>query len=228
MGFDITFHPVSKDEIDYYVFSVADNPELAELRVSELTDDPDEQDYIMDAYYSNFSMWIDEIKELSKQDNAPHFASRFGFATAGIIGYIRPFWYSRGQAISFLARKSENVKTLIIPLTQIARGSVKDLPDSSNGIISQNYMSSGFIDNIDKLEELLDSLSQPKGWKKIYQGNWRQGESLLEELFFEDGVTALHNVIEYARINKLGLMEAADIYGPSGSGTKDENCQTPL
>lgn len=39
MGYDVTFHPVSARELQYFVFDVLDDPTLLTARMAEVTDD---------------------------------------------------------------------------------------------------------------------------------------------------------------------------------------------
>ena len=221
MGFDITFHPTGLEEIQYYLFDVIENHAIAKSRVSELTSDSEVREYLLINFYSKFDEWFEEI--LKEGHSSPLFSGRFAFLAAQISGFLHPFWYARGQALSFLAEASEEVKHLIKPLTKITDGKLKGLSDISNGLITENYKASGFISDLDALLKILDELCYPKNWQILSEVDFYDSNTLISKYFDEEGIDSLNKAIKYAQSRKLGLMEGADVCGPFGCYTKYEN-----
>jgi hypothetical protein len=113
MGFDITFHPVSRDDLQRFVFDVFNEPSLAESRATELSADPNAQSQILELY-GQFPQWA--------ADGEAPFEATFAVACAAVAGWRHPYWYARGQALSFLATEEEAIGALLTPLPTIAQG----------------------------------------------------------------------------------------------------------
>ncbi len=207
MGYDITFHPISKADLDRYLFQVADDPNLADARAKELAGkNADDFQMIMEFYYENFPEWLAETTEQEKQ-GLPAFAARFVRTAAALAGFKYPYWYCRGSALSFVATEEPSLRALITPVSRFASGTLKNMGDSSEGLITENFSASGFIGDIAALRRELSKLTKA-----------------MSEVFDAEGRWALDNAMNYAEKHGLGLIEAADVYVPmEGGGSKYEN-----
>ena len=199
MGYDVTFHPVSRAELQRFVFDVVGDPALASVRATELAPDPDKREVALDVY-EQMSAW-------NGQD-VP-FNATYGVVAAIVAGFLHPYWYVRGQAVSFLAQQDPSVHELLVPLPRIAEGAVGSLKDPSCGLITDNYTASGLLENLDeflvRFQKHLRPQSKLAFWKK---------PPLALELFSEDGIQALEYAVRYAQAKRLGLMEATDVVVP--------------
>jgi hypothetical protein len=206
MGFDITFHPVSKADLDRYIFAVADNPRLAEERARELATTEDDFKMIMEFYYEEFPKWLHDVPQ-QEREGAPAFAATFVRAAAALAGFKYPYWYCRGSALTFLAEDDSRLLPLFTPLGRLTDGVLSRIGDSSNGLIAENYSTSGFIGDVVALRKVLSGSSD-----------------VIDNHFDDEGRWALDNALAYAKKHGLGLVEAADIYVPmEGGGSKYEN-----
>jgi len=189
MGYDVTFHPVSRNQLKHFVFDVFNDASVAESRAAELSNDPEAQEQIV-GLYGQFPEWEED-------DEAP-FEATFAVAAAAIAGWLHPYWYARGQALSFMAFEHPEVAECFTPLPRLATGRFASLPDDSDGFLGENFTASGFIspDKFDTLTRLVKELAAPK-------------------FFAQDGLESLHAALGYARAKGLGLLEATDIVVPS-------------
>jgi hypothetical protein len=206
MGYDITFHPISKEDLERYLFQVADTPSISDARARELAANDDDYQMIMDFYYRNFPEWLVEAAAQEKQ-GIPAFSSRFVRTAAALAGFKHPYWYCRGSALSFVVEREASLHALITPVNRIASGVLAGIGDCSEGLITENFSAGGFIADIGALRQELSRHSKS-----------------VDKVFDSEGHWALENAMNYAEQHRLGLIEAADVYVPAeGGGSKYEN-----
>jgi hypothetical protein len=199
MGFDVTFHPVSPADLQRYCFDVASDPELARVRVAEIAASQGKQRDLFDGVLSRLPEFVEEQRQ-----GASQFGSTVAMAAAAVAGYIHPFWYARGCALSFVCDKRPEVARLITPLPELAAGPIAELSDETGGLLSSNYTAGGVV-----LPEALPKLAE-----LVEEGAF--------ESFDEDCLDSLRRAIAYARERGLGLMEATDLVVPfSGEAYTD-------
>lgn len=210
MGFDITFHPVTREELKTFVFDVIEKPSLAEERALMISKDEDKQESIKNIY-----MRLEEFRD-ELLNGECGFGETYGFAVAAIAGYIHPYWYSRQGCISFICmEESENKNMfnkllnnskrtfngLLESLVELSPNTFKEIEDEGDGLIIGNYCGGGYIDN-SKLSYLKDLIEDP-----TY-------ENLVSIIMNEDNLKALKHAINYALLHNTGILEASDIVVP--------------
>lgn len=197
MGYDITFHPVSEKELRYYFFDVVENHDLAEVRAHELAKSEYDYEWLL-GIYNNFPDWLHSQEEIEPT---------FAYAAAAVAGFIHPYWYLRGQALTFLDTKHPIV-SLFVPLTELGGPKLASLGPEAT-IISRNYSASGYLPH-NRLDELQQLLSE--------------SDVEVSEIFSERGKESLQVTIKYAKENGLGFIEASDICTIDGeSATYEPN-----
>jgi len=199
MGYDITFHPIKKEELNRFVFDVIKDGTLAESRAVEITKNADKQKEIIEIY-KRFPGFIKDI-----QAEEADFENTIGFASAAIAGYLHPYWYSRDLSISFsMEEKHKTAKEFLGFLESLAsldRDLFSDIEDSSDGILTgSNYAGSGFID-FSKISDLKFLLTEKKYSEFI-------------DVYFGDYKNALLNAVDYCEEFECGILEATDIVVP--------------
>jgi hypothetical protein len=212
MGYDITFHPFSVDELKYYVFDVAKDPGIAVKRVTEITSNPQKQEIIMEDIYSRFESFFTGVLR-----NEEKYAKTFAFAAAAIAGYLHPFWYSRGCSISFLVSEEYDYQHQVIGYEKVFSKYIKSTmeikpdvfegcTDENSGLILENY-SGGSYFYADELEMLWNDMTHEKN------------QEIVSRVFDESGLEAIGHAINYCRKNNIGFMEATDVVIPITSTT---------
>src|SRR3990172_9123968 len=141
MGFDITFHPLSLEDAQYFVFDVLDEPRLAHERLAALTRVPEKQQ-IARAAYETLLNWRDPR---DWTERGPNFGRTVAFIIAAVAGFLRPYWYSRSGAVSFHAYRDPRVSSLFCSWTKLGRGHVACMPDDSGGLLLTSYHGSGYV-----------------------------------------------------------------------------------
>ncbi|HEY2585972.1 MAG TPA: hypothetical protein VGI81_09445 [Tepidisphaeraceae bacterium] len=198
MGFDVTFHPIGGAELQRFLFDVIADGSLAEHRAAELAKTPKERDTVLKLYRA-FPNWIAE--------KAP-VGSSFAFAAAIVAGFLHPYWYARGTALTFLAEGCvPELADVFVPLGRVAPGVLADAPDRHRGMIWGNDSASGLIpaDRITSVRHLLESLADRPG---------RGSLSLLETIVDEDALESLRAALQYCAAHNLGMIEASDVVVP--------------
>lgn len=198
MGFDVTFHPIGRDQLDHYFFDVLADPALGRERSREISADPERQAVVLQLYraFPRFRAMNQPV------------GSSFAFGAAILAGFLHPFWYARGQGFSMLPRsRVPEAAGLFVPIGQITASKLTGLPDPSHGLIRGNTSASGFMPphKVAEAEALLGSLAERVG---------DDGRPLLEAFFDEDGLGSLHAALRYCREHDLGMFEASDVVVP--------------
>lgn len=197
MGYDVTFHPVSLNDIRRYVFDVIEQPDLADSRASDITSDGAKRRHV-ERVYEELADWV---RQLSEGKSLP-LNETVARAAAQVAGFIHPYWYSRNAAISML--EDDAVLDLFAPLSKLP-GAPECLsaaePDAHIGL---NYTASGVITNVDRLERELMRLGLDD----------KNGSPTLFQVFDGERLASLREAIAYCKQHDLALMEAADVVVP--------------
>jgi len=213
MGYDITFHPIGMDELQHFFFDVVDDASKAKSRAKEISKDPKRQQVVLKLYQA-FPIFI--------QTKMPIGAS-FCFGAAVIAGFLHPYWYARGHALTFLAENHlPEFAKLFVPLGQVGKSSLSEMADKSRGLIRGNESASGVIPpaRIAKAQNLLESMAHLRG---------TAGLPLLETALDADSLDSLRAALAYCRAKKLGMIEASDVVVPLTNQcmTDDKNLRAP-
>ena len=206
MGYDVTFHPVSVDDLRHYVFDVIEQPGLSAARASEIAPDPEKRRGI-DAAYEQLAEWAQQLGE--GQSLAMN--ETIAYATAQIAGFLHPYWYARNAAISML--DDEAVLELFVPLAKLPGAPTCLSTAATSAHIGLNYSASGVITDLDKLERNLRRLGLDGDPPKLFT------------VFDGSTLASLRETIAYCRKHDLALIEAADIVVPitGDAGTDPEH-----
>ena len=234
MGFDITLHPISVEEIRRFVFDPLEDRSLVENRVCELTKDEEKIDFIKENYEFTFNNCIKNCKVD---------CNKLSVLAAKVSSFLHPYWYSRNLALSFLIQ-DEICKPVIRPLSvSIENGDLKQRLIQPKLLIEENYSSSGFIlpeDTLDLSDNLIDSIKQQAEILKektlAFQNKNKSFLSYLNIQFserktsthpFEQPLKKITDLLEddqtlwgicqalaYCKTHNLGLIESSDLVVP--------------
>lgn len=197
MGYDITFHSISKNELQRYVFDVLEDPSCAENRSKEISSAPEKCAKIFQTYYSDHLIkWFGE-EQARRDDISPSFA----LVTAVIAGYLHPYHYSRNFALMLLSERFPEVKGLFTSLTKVQGSPLADYSDPNDGLISHNYAASGIVEHPSRVLDFIE-----------------RNESELLMDYGEEEVKALKSCLNYCVERDLYFLEAAEVVFPLGGG----------
>jgi hypothetical protein len=214
IGFDVTFHPIATEELHYFFFDVIADSALAKPRSSQVSTDPKRQ-AVVNKLYKAFPHWLAAREQVG---------SSFAFGAAIIAGFLHPFWYARGQGLSFLLRRSVlESPELFVPLGRIVQSRLTDLPDTSCGLIRANESASGYIppDRILLAQNLLNSLATRTD---------DDGRTILDLAFDSDGLKSVRAALHFCAEKNLGMIEASDVVVPISNDcfTDQANMRAPF
>ena len=197
MGYDVTFHPFSRVDFDYFVDRVLLNPVEYSEQVQRIHDDTGEREYVARELYGKWAEFNERIL------NGEDFGNTLGFSITGILGYLKPYWYSRGGMLSRLITH-EAFSPCTGDLTKIASQANRALCSRNEAVITGNYSSGCYIP-FEQMRILRSRLED------------EQHAPLIEEAIGEMNIAALKSCVEYCMQNELDLLESSDLYSP-GSG----------
>jgi len=199
MGLDVTFHPVSVEDLQRFLFDVFEAPAVAS-RLPELTPNAALRELII-AEYAKFERW--------QEEDAPLEAT-YAMLAATLAGARHPYWYSRGDSLSGLASEDPGIDSLFVPFTKLAHGPFRDLPNPSAGRITENYTAS----------DIVPAQALPQ-----FAARLSDLADVLRETWDDENLASLHATVRYAREKGLGLMEVGDLVVPivNEYGTEPEN-----
>lgn len=205
MGYDITFHPVSLDDIHRYVFDVIEQPDLAQARASDITSDPGKCREI-ERVYEQLTDWVGQ---LSDGKSLP-LNETIGYATAQIAGFLHPYWYARNAAISSL--DDDAVLSLFTPLTKLAGAPACLDSMEPSTYIGLNYTASGVVTDVDRLERNLERLGLDD----------KNDPPALFVVFHDAALASLREAMAYCKQHNLALIEAAEIVVPIADAARTD------
>jgi len=195
MCFDVTFHPISPEDITFFVEDVVLDPTFAPSRIERLDLEPAFKDAIRNAYG-----FIADFRK-SVESGESDFAHTFSFMTAIVAGFLHPYWYSRGCAVSFLPDVDPTIGPILeSPLVVMPR-LARQMSDPSNGRITTNFISGAYVSQ-SNVVALKSYFADPKNGDHIAR------------IFSDNGRDSLLEAIEYATEHRLGLLEASDVIVP--------------
>lgn len=195
MSFDITFHPISKEELQGFFLAVLAQPNRAGEKAANITTDPEKESRLLGIYEECGDVFADV-----KKGSEPF--STLVLGAAAIAGFLHPYWYARGSAISFLIDEDERFEPLTRSLFEMFPRAFAGLKDDSEGMILDNYSGGGYVPN-GNLPALKSMLLDD------------EYEDAVATVFAEESFEALLEAIEYALDHGTGLLEVADLVVPS-------------
>ncbi len=198
MGYDVTYHSISNQELEYYVFDVLRTPELAQSRAEEITEDPVRQEELCTLYSNALLFWYQNNRD---SDDNPidhtNFNATYNLGVAALSGYLHPYWYSRDGALTFFAGDNAEVFDFFSGYSTLEDSPLSHYDELGNHLFTTNYTASGMARDIPRLKRWVDEHKE-----KLLQG------------FEKDGFESLQLAIEYCEKNDLFLIEACDIVVP--------------
>lgn len=195
MGYDVTFHPFNRKEFSYFIDQVVAMPTDYATQVQHLHGDPEEHDYISNNLYF---YWEEHIGKIAQGSD---FESTLGFGIAGILGYLHPYWYSRGGLLSNLVQQAP-FSAFTGRLANLASEATKAIFEKNSGLIVGNYSSGCYIP-YESISDLIAALNDPAN------STW------VDEQIGDYNIESLRQCLAYCAQYQLDLFECTDLYVPS-------------
>ncbi|TPN85194.1 hypothetical protein [Aquimarina algicola] len=201
MGWDISYHPISEEQINTWYFDVLHDPNL----IDELSIKYKIEDFYKEKYKETINVG-------SETKNDDIFDKSHGYYIAVVQGFFQKFFYTRGAALSF----SENLSlqkyfkkwSEIVPNEKLTQ-------NVTNQII-ENYCSGVYIPN-HKVVELIND----------YKNNPEIREEL-DTLFSHNRITIFLKALAFAKDHNLGILEATEVIEPNPMDLNKSSCYSNL
>src|SRR5262245_38924448 len=198
MGFDVTFHPVRLD---------VEGKVIRDLLLSKTT--PKKVAKALPNCKDDLPQMVEEnLANLVKNETNEYLACFASYNTAMLAGYLRPYWYARGQAISFYLEQHRDQTNVFTSFLKWLGEPFSNRADPTNGLIFDNWSGSGVITSP---SEFLEWFSRQN----------------FGELFDEEGLEAVRQCANCCIARGWHMLEATDVYGPSGFCTNPDNVRPP-
>ena len=213
MGYDITYHPLSEEDLRSYVINVVANPVPETYRplLSELTTEGEDQEFIESGIYSRFPEFKRKI--LNGKGNAK---STTGFAAAALAGYLHPYWYCRNGALSYLCENEAEFASFMKKDWGEIPENLRLYFEEAFTPFNDHYQAGVYIP-ADKIKAL-----------KLAIEDSMYNEAVSEHIGYRN-YDCLLSAISYCEEHEVGLLEATDIFVPiSGeTSTFHDNLRAP-
>lgn len=113
MGYDVSFHPISPEEMrEWYFTPLTWIQQGQEKKVLTLAAQYGVEDFYAEKY-------LDTLRVGAGTESGELFDKSHGFYIAVIQGFFRDYYYTRGSAISFLAEEKPEYARYFTPWAQV-------------------------------------------------------------------------------------------------------------
>ncbi len=201
MGWDISYHPISENQINKWYFEVLENESLVEELANKIE---------MDPFYVNKYKEVIAIGKQVKKDE--DFDTTHGYYIAVIQGFFQTFFYTRGAALSFA--ESAILKPYFKKWQTIANGIIES--EKINNAITTNYCSGVFIP-YNKVLQLLND----------YENN-KEIKAVIDDLFSHQRIKVFLKALYFAKEKELGILEATEVMVPNPLDLNKSDCYSNL
>lgn len=194
MGYDVSFHPISPDEMnDWYFTPLEWVKHGQEEKVLALAARYGIEDFYAEKYRNTLRVGAEtEPGEL--------FDKSHGFYLAVIQGFFRDYYYTRGSAFSFLMEQKPEYARYVTPWKQVSPSAFSN--PAENRIV-ENYCSGVYLSPAQVAQLLRDLEQNPKVHADL-EGLWCGGQ-----------LAVLKKALTAALKLDVGLLEATEVVEPN-------------
>lgn len=202
MGYDISYHPISEQEIQSWYFDALEDESIIEKLA---------QEHEIDEFY--VEKYVDTINVAKQTAPTDYFDKTHGYYIAVIQGLFRTFFYTRGSAFSFLIQDKPQFKAYTTPWEDILQVKV---PNPIVNSFVENY-SSGVYMTAANVVQLLDDYQSKEEVKKE-----------LDDFYSHNRINVFLKALTAAKENNLGLLEATEVIEPNPLNLNESTCYSNL
>ena len=194
MGYDVSFHPISPDEIqEWYFTPLTWIQQGQEEKVLALAAQYGIEDFYAEKY-------LDTLRVGAKTESNELFDKSHGFYIAVIQGFFREYYYTRGSAFSFLLEEKPDYARYFTPWAQVVPTA---FPNPAENRIVENYCSGVYLAP-EQVLNLLRDLEQENVVQKDLEEHWSNGQ-----------FAVLKKALSAAAELGVGLLEATEVVEPN-------------
>lgn len=194
MGYDVSFHPISPEEMqEWYFTPLTWIQQGQEEKVLALA-----AQHGIEDFYAN--KYLDTLRVGSETDANELFDKSHGFYLAVIQGFFRDYYYTRGSAFSFLAEQNPDYTRYFTPWKQITPA---PFPNPAKNQIVENYCSGVYL-SPNQVMQILQDINQDSRIRTDLERFWSDGQ-----------FAVLKKALNAAAKLGVGLLEATEVVEPN-------------
>lgn len=194
MGYDVSFHPISPDEIQEWYFTPLTWIQQGQKeKVLALAAQYGIEDFYTEKY-------LDTLRVGEKTEPDELFDKSHGFYIAVIQGFFRDYYYTRGSAFSFLLEEKPDYARYFTPWAQVVPTA---FPNPAENRIVENYCSGVYL-SPDQVMQLLKDMEQDPKVCEDLERIWSNGQ-----------IAVLKKALSAAAELGAGLLEATEVVEPN-------------
>ncbi len=194
MGYDVSFHPISPEEMqEWYFTPLTWIQQGQEEKVLALAAQYGIEDFYAEKY-------LDTLRVGAETESNELFDKSHGFYIAVIQGFFRDYYYTRGSAFSFLLEEKPDYARYFTPWAQVVPTA---FPNPAENRIVENYCSGVYLAP-EQVLNLLRDLEQENVVQKDLEEHWSNGQ-----------FAVLKKALSAAAELGVGLLEATEVVEPN-------------
>lgn len=194
MGYDVSFHPISPEEMqEWYFTPLTWIQQGQEEKVLALAAQYGIEDFYAEKY-------LDTLRVGAETESNELFDKSHGFYIAVIQGFFREYYYTRGSAFSFLLEEKPDYARYFTPWAQVVPTA---FPNPAENRIVENYCSGVYL-SPDQVMQLLKDMEQDPKVCEDLERIWSNGQ-----------IAVLKKALSAAAELGAGLLEATEVVEPN-------------
>ena len=212
MGYDISYHPISKAQMHKWYFDVLDDSSLLdklETRVPSNQLKSESQRAEFEEYYLNKYKDVIKVSKTMKDS----FSKTHAYIIAVVQGFFEEFFYTRGAALSFV-EDDDFFDKYTTSWRDIAPK--KYLENFEYDGLDENY-SGGVYLSPTQVVQLLTDYEKDKKLK-----------TTIDKLFSHNRIVIFLEALNFAKEKGLGLLEATEVVEPHPNSNIEPDCYCNL
>lgn len=207
MGYDVSFHPISPEEMrEWYFTPLTWIQQGQEEKVLALA-----AQYGMEDFYAE--KYLNTLRVGAETESNELFDKSHGFYIAVIQGFFRDYYYTRGSAFSFLVEQKPEYARYFTSWEQITPVS---FPNPMQNRIIENYCSGVYL-SPDQVIQLLKDMEQDPKVLEDLEKHWSDGQ-----------FAVLKKALTAAAELGTGLLEATEVVEPNPLHPNESTCYSNL
>lgn len=207
MGFDVSYHPISEQEMEAWYFEPVSWLRAGEAdRVRRLAEDAGLEPFYRDKYLNTL-----EVGAATEDSEA--FDKSHSYYLAVVQGFFRTFYYTRGSAFTFLVERKAAYRAYTKSWPEIWR---RPWPNEAHSQLLENYCGGVYIPP-EQVERLLGDYAQQEAVRQDLEGVFSFGR-----------LAVFLKALEAAKALGVGLLEATEVVEPNPLELNKSNCYSNL
>ena len=194
MGYDVSFHPISPEEMrEWYFTPLTWIRQGQEEKVLALAAQYGIEDFYAEKY-------LDTLRVGAETESNELFDKSHGFYIAVIQGFFRSYYYTRGSSFSFLMEEKPEYARYFTPWAQVVP---TVFPNPVKNHIIENYCSGVYLSQ-DQVAQLLRDMKQNPIVLEDMEKLWCNGQ-----------LSVIKKALNAAKELGVGLLEATEVVIPN-------------